>query len=47
VWLIGLQALIAGILMFTLAFRLRRLHRRGGVRLDFGGNTPSGRGIRA
>jgi uncharacterized membrane protein HdeD (DUF308 family) len=47
VWLIGLQAFIAGVLMFALAFRLRRVHRDGGIRMNFSTGTPSGPGIRA
>lgn len=47
VWLIGLQALVVGILEIALAFRLRRVHKEGGpVRVDLG-ETPSGPGIGA
>lgn len=43
VWLIGLQALVAGILLFALAFRLRGISRDvGALRADLEGDTPSG-----
>lgn len=48
IWLIGLQALVAGILLFGLAFRLRRVNTRGhAVRVDLGGETPPRPGVRA
>lgn len=48
VWLIGLQALFAGVLLLALAFRLRRLHKAGGpLRVELGGETPSGPGVGA
>jgi uncharacterized membrane protein HdeD (DUF308 family) len=47
VWLIGLQALVIGILEIALAFRLRRIHKEGGpVRVDLG-EAPSGPGVGA
>jgi uncharacterized membrane protein HdeD (DUF308 family) len=47
VWLIGLQALVAGAFLFALAFRLRRVNRQHRpVRIDLGDDTPS-RGIKA
>jgi uncharacterized membrane protein HdeD (DUF308 family) len=43
VWLIGLQALMAGIFLFALAFRLRGISKEVGTfRADLGGETPSG-----
>ena len=46
VWLIGLQALIAGAFLFALAFRLRSIDTRRPVRMDLGDEPPSP-GIRA
>ena len=47
VWLIGLQALIVGVVLIALAFRLRRIHKEGGpVRVDLG-ETPAGPGVGA
>ena len=47
VWLIGLQALIAGIVLIALAFRLRGLRTDHRLRVDLGGATPPGPGVQA
>lgn len=48
VWLIGLQALLAGVLMFALALRLRRLNRDGRpVRIELDDQGISGPSVRA
>lgn len=47
VWLIGLQALFAGVLLFALAFRLRQHHRHSrAMPIDLG-DTSRGPGVRA
>ena len=48
VWLIALQAFVAGVVLILLAFRLRGVRTlRPATRVDLGEETPSGPGIKA
>jgi uncharacterized membrane protein HdeD (DUF308 family) len=48
IWLIGLQALVAGVLLIGLSFRLRAISKRGQtIRPDLGAEPPTRPGVRA